>query len=588
MAANLSKARVSELIRTRFEDIDTSTISEIYDLSDFLEVAPATKIITQGENTKEVYFLLSGRMAVYLKDEAGEEKKINEIPCGELFGEMSVFIDEKRSTSVVSIRQSLLLKIDGKAFIDFLDNNPKFYKYISGTVIRRLAHTNQGKSGKKVSKNISLIPLAGDYDALGFAKKLEDELKAFGKVLIIDKALFSKQNSQSDFSTYLNRIEFEFDYIIFIAPFEEKQVASAMMVHSDNIYWIGDQQRCQGVKPEYLTTKNEKLTFHNVSSYLILDSLEYNVIEGSHRCLKHLEVETILHLHRAKDYGRIARFIAGRSNKLVLSGGGARGCAHLGVYKALLELEIPIDIVGGTSIGSIMSALVACGWPFDEILEKAYHAFITAKPLKDYQIPIVSLLKGKRLDKTLKASFGDLRIEDLPIPYVAIAANLSKLSTEVINRGLLYKAARASISIPSVLPPTVRNNSLLLDGGIVDNMPYDPVQEICDGPIIGVDLSTIKKRDLGYDKIPSNLELTKSKFTRGRKYKVPNIYQIIMGTMTLASDEKKRANIPKFDVYIRPNVGKYGFLDFKKFNELVEEGYRSSIDVLREWKENNG
>jgi len=588
LSTSLTDEALRSLVTDRFTDLSTDVINDLITIGEIVEFDSSEVIIRQGEQSEDVYFLLSGRAAVYLEDESEGIRKINEISSGEIFGEMSTFTKSPRSTSIVSIRQTVLYRVVGHAFMQFLDSHPQFYKAISTTLIQRLASANTGTAKQKTCKNIALYSLHPDYPLSSLCKHVTAHLQSYGKVHIVKSAdLLKYKDAAADLISYLNTAEIDNDYILFVCPADEEWVARAMITHSDQIMMVRHLYTGAAVTKPPISIPTD-FPMHEIESYLLLDSIGTEAITGSAKCLEDFPNSRILHLHKSSDYGRIARFIAGQCTKLVLSGGGARGLAHLGVHKALLEVGIEIDAVGGTSIGSIMSALVACGWDYNLILEEAKKAFIEAKPLKDYQFPLVSLLKGKRLDKTLKARFKDLYIEDLPIPYLAVAANLSNMSTEIIDRGLVRDAARASIAIPSILPPAVREGKLLLDGGIVDNMPYDAVQSICQGPIIGVDLSTIKERQLGYQKVPTNLQLTKAKLKGSKTYKVPNIYQIIMGTMTLASDEKKRRNIPKFDLYIQPNVRKFGFLDFKKFDALIEEGYRSSLPKLEAWAKENG
>lgn len=581
----MAKSEIIDLMKSRFKNLSEDVLTSLVTIGDSKEILPSEVIIQQGEDSSEVYFLISGRLAVLIQSENGENRKVNEIPCGEIFGEMSLFQQSKRTATLVAIRQSLALVIKGPVFAELMEREPALYRYISETLIRRLTTANSPFEQTKACQNICFLPLDDSVKCKEIIAQIKNNVAGSVELSSIgEDDINHKIASKSDVLQYINNAENANDFILFEGSLSLNKATEFFLSQSDKIFLIGDIQRTQSLSETEKSPEFKRLT-SSADTYLLLDSRSYSDIEKTRLCTKNRKIKSVLHLNQERDFARIARFIIGRSNKLVLSGGGARGFAHIGVLKALNELKIPVDIIGGTSIGAVLGAVFATGWEYDFILEQGYNAFVKDKPLKDYQFPMVSFLKGNKLDKTLEKYFGDLRIEDLPIPFLAVASNMSKMSTEIITDGTVRDAVRASISLPSILPPVIRNNSLLLDGGIVDNMPFDPVQTIGAGPNIGVDLSEIKERTLSYTKIPSNLELTKAKFMKSKRVKVPNIYQIIMGTMTLASDEKKRQNIPKFDVYIKPNVRKFGFLDLKRYYEIVEEGYRSSLPVLQAWKD---
>ena len=128
------------------------------------------------------------------------------------------------------------------------------------------------------------------------------------------------------------------------------------------------------------------------------------------------------HVARASDIARVARLLTGRGVGIVLSGGGARGFAHIGIVKALREAGIRIDLVGGTSMGAILGAGVAQRWSIEELTERFRRAFVEAKPLRDYTLPLVSLVSGRRVTRMLRHAFGDLTIEDLPLDFFCVSS----------------------------------------------------------------------------------------------------------------------------------------------------------------------
>lgn len=388
------------------------------------------------------------------------------------------------------------------------------------------------------------------------------------------------------FSHWLYTAELGYDYVLLIADDQDTHWTAICTSLADKMLLLATPSSVTvgELERKYISSTN----LHELIDVIVIsDSLRGGKTSSSSRLLNHRQEDGLLHLQDASDARRIARYLSGNAVKLVLGGGGAKGFAHLGVYRAMCELGIPVDLVGGTSIGALMAATKAMGWDYEDMVSRAYQSFVIAKPLKDYHLPLVSLFSADKLEREIAKNLGEVDISDLQIPFYAIAANISKMSTHIIDYGLVKNAIRASISLPSVLAPFVDGNNLLLDGGIVDNMPYDHMQTLAEGPTFGVDLSYIKERELGYDRIPKSSQLLLAKFRRKKKYKVPGIHHIMVGTMTLASNEKRLLNMNKFEVYIQPDVAKYGYFRWEDFYPIIEEGYKASIGPLRQWLQAN-
>ncbi len=203
-----------------------------------------------------------------------------------------------------------------------------------------------------------------------------------------------------------------------------------------------------------------------------------------------------IRLQSETDMARLARYVTGRGVGLVLSGGGARGFAHIGVIKALRQARIPIDLVGGTSMGAIIAACVALEWDDKEMYERMRAGFVTSNPLDDYAIPVIALTKGRKVERRLRRHFADARAEDMWRPYFAVASNLSNGEVTVLRYGLLWRALRASIAIPGLLPPVIIDGDVLADGGVMNNLPCDVMDAMRHGPVIGVDVTRYRTPDM--------------------------------------------------------------------------------------------
>jgi len=239
---------------------------------------------------------------------------------------------------------------------------------------------------------------------------------------------------------------------------------------------------------------------------------------------------------------------------LVLSGGGARGFAHLGVIRALREARVPIDFVGGSSIGSIIAAGVAVGWSDDEMRLRYRRSFVDSNPVNDYTFPFVALTRGRKVSRLLEREYGDVLIEDLRQPYFCISANLTTGRALEHRDGRLAEALRASVAIPGVMPPVYRGDDVLVDGAAIDNLPVGIMQAHAPGLVIG--------SDVGADR-----------FALGRRGRRINIFQILMhsGMINSASSAAEQRGLA--DVLLKPPLANVDLLNWHAFDRAIQAGY---------------
>ena len=290
------------------------------------------------------------------------------------------------------------------------------------------------------------------------------------------------------------------------------------------------------------------------------------------------------------DMARLARIESHTAVGLVFAGGGARGLAHLGVYRALQERGVDVDYVGGTSIGAIMGALVATNVAVPDATRIARKSFST-NPTGDFNVlPLLSLIKGRRLRRVIDRALGDLvgfgaDIEDLWKNYYCVASNYSQARETLIRRGSLAKALRASIAIPGALPPVVHEGDLLCDGGTFNNFPVDVMQHMRGvGTVIGVDLGVLRTRRFETDEVPGTWALLRDRMRPypKRRYKFPSLLSYLMNVQILYSTSRQAGKRKLTDVYFNPPLERVGMLQWDRFDEIVEQGHAHGVAVLDE------
>jgi NTE family protein len=240
---------------------------------------------------------------------------------------------------------------------------------------------------------------------------------------------------------------------------------------------------------------------------------------------------------------------------LALSGGGARGFAHLGVLQALCEKNIHISMLSGVSAGAIACAYFAAGYQPIEIME-----LLTKKNyLRFFQptIPKQGFVKNIALYKLMKDMLPQ-RIEDLKTPTCITVTNLNSGKLEYLTTGPLARMVLASTSIPIIFQPVVYDNSHYVDGGVMNNMPIEPLLNKCNY-VIACNVNPVYP-----DK------------------NMNSIFKIMERTLNLAMKKDNELKAKQCDIYIEPEkLSKYKLFDFKKARQLFEIGYETTTNLFK-------
>ncbi|ENN6532535.1 patatin-like phospholipase family protein [Vibrio parahaemolyticus] len=276
---------------------------------------------------------------------------------------------------------------------------------------------------------------------------------------------------------------------------------------------------------------------------------------------------------------------------VVLAGGGAKGAAHIGVLKALEEMHIPVDIITGTSMGAYVGGLYATGMSADEIESFIYSVDwnsgyrdrvdrsqrrVRDKEYEDrYQITTdlglrfgevrapTGVVQGQNMLRVLRETTGNLgrfdSFDELAIPYRSVATDILELDEVVIGNGYLVDAMMASMSVPGALPPYKLNGHMLVDGGVVNNMPVDVARAMGADVVIAVDISTDYK--------------TEDDFTG-----LFTVADQLSNYLVRRSAQQQVETLQEHDVYIRPNVGQMETVEFDKMPWAFQSGY----DITKE------
>ena len=376
-------------------------------------------------------------------------------------------------------------------------------------------------------------------------------------------------------------------FVLFLADEQDTVWSRLALRHADAVLWVVRGDGDPGRRPleESLAATGSD---HGALHALVLQHAgQPSRLAGTARWLDDRSLDHHFHVRDGVpgDLARLTRIVAGEAVGLVLGGGAARGFAHLGVYRALHEAGIPVDWVGGASIGAVLGAPIAIGMPPAAAVEEARRAFVGGRPFSDMTVPVLSLLRGKRMERLIRMHL-EGNIEDLPIPYFCISSNLGHGTARVHDRGSLALAARASVSLPGVFPPAVVDGQLAVDGGILDNLPVGTMQRQPVGRVIAVDVTSRQEFQVDYDEVPSPWTVLAGRFLPFvPRYRVPRFLSLMLKSAEIGTMAAVRAAGERADLLLRPPVSHFSLTDVNSFDQIVDVGYQDACRALEDgWR----
>ena len=282
---------------------------------------------------------------------------------------------------------------------------------------------------------------------------------------------------------------------------------------------------------------------------------------------------------------------------LALGSGSARGLAHVGVIQVLEAYGIPIDIIAGTSIGSVVGSLYATGASIDQLEEAALSMKkSTTLFLIDPTLPHSGLISGKKIEEMLNdLALEDKTFDDLKIPFAAVATDVESGAEVILNQGKVIDAVRASISIPGIFTPVKYQNYYLVDGGVVDPVPVDVVQKMGADIIIAVSLAKISpyttvliinKETGGLEEVEKSSILQQKIAQVKSTFEGPNIFEVIVQSIDIMEAKITDQSLEGADVVIVPfGIKDINLLDFDKAESVIKGGIMATLINIPEIKE---
>lgn len=568
--SNLS-AVLSEM--TLFKDLDYTFLSQIAQAAEWLSLPGGATLFAAGDPADALYIVLSGCLAVFSSVERRNRGLIMRVAAGDTVGEMGLISGRPRTAHVVALRDTELARLSSEAFNRLFRQHPEAMLRIARLTVDRLESSLANVRPRPHSaRTFTLLPQSLEVDAGGFATELVKALSAFGRTELVWNV-----RAGSHTSHWFHRVESANDYVVYVGEPDAGRWSNLCVRQADVLLLLARAESAAGPWPA-LSRASESTMAPQRAELVLMHDRELTRGAAA-RWLANLPGVPHHHVADRDDVARVARMVTGRGVGLVLSGGGARGFAHIGIVKALREAGVPIDLLGGTSMGAILGAGVAQRWTIEELTERFRQSFVDAKPLRDYTLPFVSLVSGHKVTRLLQRAFGDVTIEDLPLDFFCVSSNLTTGHTEVHRRGELWRWLRASIAIPGVLPPVVHKGEILVDGGTMNNLPVDAMRDLGRGPVIGCDVGADRAFTVDMDEVDVPLPWQIMRWAREKRHR-PNIFQILWRAGMVNSNAMTAAHREKTDLLLQPPLAQIDMLNWSGFERAIATGYEYAVRRL--------
>ncbi|GFH50912.1 patatin-domain-containing protein [Chaetoceros tenuissimus] len=625
--------------------VDFSPLVHLFDWGiEWMHIQAGTSLIKKNELCTKMHVVLSGRLqAAKTPGRIASRAMTNredEFGRGACIGETLVLIGEKYAHDIFAVRNSELAVVPLNILEYVMHVFPQTAVYFAKQIAtRKIKHKNKKATVTRsfatnspmdlTVATISVVPLCFDSKekATNFTNSISDGLQKLAPCTLVTKPFiqesigkvnFNLQNAfqEMKLSRLLGEIEESHRLTLYQADNKLDWWTKICIQQSDCVLLVVDASSapsCDHLE-RYLSWASKK-SLIRYCQVLVLQEVEEdgssrmpickelsewidrsNFLEGQHI----LRVQQSLNIQSStsyeKDVARMCRRITGRSLGLALGGGGARGLAHIGIIKVLMEKGITVDITGGTSQGAFISALFAKNPDSYEMVENSCRQMADMMASKkekilDLTLPIVSYFNGSRFNQGIKDCIGEnTNITDLVLNYFCVSTDLNHCARVIHTKGPCWKYVRASMSLHGYLPPIAEKGRLLVDGGYTNVVPGDILHhDFSAKAVIAVDVSKQDDNDFyEYGTSLSGLWLLLNSLNPFKEtVRVQSMGDLSQRLIWVSSVNHRSEIMNSVDLFLTPPVGEYGTLEYDKFDEIVNIGYKYALSKIDAFIEEN-
>ncbi|MEM7116267.1 MAG: patatin-like phospholipase family protein [Chloroflexota bacterium] len=536
-----------------------------------------------------LYILVNGRLQSLIDGEVR-----NEIEPGQTIGETVMIAGGQDETCYQALYESTLAYLTPSLFKKLTASHPTTFHILASNAINQLRAVVSNTFDADALITVAVVPLGQSERIFTFCQRLEKCLSRYGTSLHLTSSQVDTASEQAAWSqttqtdpwnirlrAWLDEQEANHRFVIYQTDSEVTPWTRRAILRAEYILLVGESDGDPGltaIEAQLITEKALETVRRRI--LVLLHSDAEKAPSGTQRWLAQRNMEDVYHVrwNLSGDVARIGRFLSGNSVGVVLGGGGARGFAHIGILKGLEELGIPIDFIGGTSVGGMTAAAYAFVTDTERLYQATHKAFIEDNPYTAYTLPLMAVLKPDGIDKVYKDFWGDTDISDLWLPYFSIGANITSAEMVVQRTGKVWESVRITKSLPGVVLPFIRDNQLYIDGGVIDNVPAKTMHKLNRGPIITIDISpdTDLSTEFSYEHLPSPWRILQHRYSPFRQ--TLNTFSIgdIMVRSLIINSIQHKAHAKQFsDVWLHPDCQDVGLLELTQeaMDKLIAVGH---------------
>uniref|UniRef100_A0A8C8HD30 lysophospholipase n=1 Tax=Oncorhynchus tshawytscha TaxID=74940 RepID=A0A8C8HD30_ONCTS len=615
----------------------SSFVRQIDFALDWMALEAGRAVYRQGDKSDSTFIVLSGRLRSVIAKDDGKKALTGEYGRGDLIGVVEALTHMNRATTVHAVRDSELAKLPEGALSSIKRRYPQVVtrlihllgQKILGNMHGLFLHTPSSKwdSGNPASNlsTVTILPVSLEVPLTAFTLELQHALSAIGPTLLLTSDIIKQRlgaaalDSVHEYrlSSWLGQQEDIHRIVLYqsddtLTPWTQRCIRQADCII---IVGLGEAEPTVGelermLEGSAVRAQKQLVLLHredgpppqgtvdwlNMRSWIS----KHLHLSCPHRVFSKRSLPKLREMYerafqkppdRHSDFSRLARVLTGNTIALVLGGGGARGCSQVGILRAINEAGIPVDMVGGTSIGSLMGALYAEEKSSSRMRVRAREWAMVRSIFKnvfDLTYPVTSMFSGASFNNSISSVFKDKQIEDLWIPYFNVTTDITASSMRVHTDGSLWRYVRASMSLSGYMPPLCdpKDGHLLMDGGYINNLPADVARSMGAKVVIAIDVGSQDETNLtNYGDSLSGWWLLWKRFNPlSEKVQVLNMAEIQTRLAYVCC--VRQLELVKDSEYcecIRPPIDHYGTLEFGKFDEITEVGFQHGKTVFDMW-----
>jgi NTE family protein len=547
-SATLQKI-ASSLVERKIHNKDTVYFSG--EQSEYLYIVRYGEVVVKINNTKSIY-----------------------LGPGEILAEVSVITGLQHSSTATASMDCLIYEIEGKLFLKLAEEDRALSRNLIALVSDRFRENLTSKKlnilPKRLIAHIRLDAGAEFYEEVKSVTKICDE-SISGRSLLISAEQFQGLTPDKILVKLSDlRIRNSILHVRFDNPEKMNQYENIILQADYIVFYEKDFESGWNEKIHILNYWRSSLRNYQGRAIRFLNERSYSFRQGN----EHERILTNIEF--------MARSLVSKTRGLTLGGGGARALAHVGLLKVLETNKIQFDYISGSSMGAVIAALYARGETAASIEQYIKKYFGGLDTPFDSTIPLIAFYKGKKMKKMLRDTFGDERIEDYRIPFVTSAVDIQTGEEYIFDKGPLWEALLCTMSLPAVFPPVFVGEHLLVDGGVLNNVPDDLIRNKGADTILSVNVSPLKDKNL-YQLLEDKRVSGKSFFQNlWENIKYPPILKIMGRASMLEGREITKAKVSRMDLFLHFHLEEFNLFDFNKYDLIIKKGQTEAERYFKE------